>query len=92
MGIKKLLVIFAFVSALTGVTAGAWAFGDAFGFRFALKFEVDDVRVLAAASATKLQWLEFESLESIKKRRALTAKECAKFLVLGKILGVPATC
>ncbi len=90
--LSQVKTIYAVVAVAAVVSGGAWAFGDTFGFRPALKFEVDEVRALAVAGATKLQWLEWENLDRLKSRRRLTPKECAKYLALGKQIGVPSKC
>ncbi len=84
--------IYAVIAVAAIISGSAWAFGDTFGFRPALKFEVDEVRALAVAGATKLQWLEWENLKRTKAQRKLTPKECAEFIVLGKQIGVPSKC
>ena len=92
MMFNKVKTIYAVIAVAALVSGGAWAFGDTFGFRPALKFEVDEVRALAVAGATKLQWLEWENLDRLKNQRRLTPQECVKYLALSKQIGVPSKC
>lgn len=90
--IKKLpgwLQVIALTSAVAAFIAALWGFGDTFGFRPALKAEVDLVASKVQVVATSVDWLELANYEKFLDRGGkLTRRECAKYTGLAKRLGV----
>ena len=80
------------VLGLCGIFAGAWAVTDDLGIRPVLNREITPIEQQIAANTDKLLWLELERYERVKERRPLTREECARYLKIAKLLGIPASC
>jgi len=79
------------LSAIFMIVAGAWTFADAYGFRPALKAEVEAVAANVEVVAQSVDWLNFENYEKLITRGVkLTRRQCADYRRLAKRLGVPA--
>ena len=76
--------------AVVAITATSWAFADAYGFRPALKAEVDTVARNIETVAVSVDWLRLENYERrLARGQALTRRECADYRRLAERLRVP---
>jgi len=78
------------LAAVGTVLAAAWGFGDAFGFRPALKIEVEQANARIETVANSVAWLQFTNLHNrLLAGGRLTPRECSAYRSLAAQFNVP---
>lgn len=86
VNIAKYVAVIAFIGALIG---GTWSFGDTFGFRPALKSEVEAVKGEVEVVGQSVAWIRLENYERrLDRGLKLSRRECADYRRLARRLGV----
>lgn len=87
--VKLFSTIFGIGAGTATVLGTLWAFGNEFGFRPALKAEVDAVSSELKIVGSAVGWLELKNFEELLSRGVkLTRRDCARYRSLAKQLGV----
>lgn len=78
-----------YLTAIGAVLAIGWTFGDTYGFRPALKIEVNKVLAQVEQVSSNVLWNTWFRLENQRKHGGLSPQDCAIYRRLSQQLGVP---